>query len=302
MNRLGALEAFVAVAETGSFSRAAEQLRVSRPAVSKYISQLEDHLGIPLLNRTTRQVQLTELGRTYYHRVRVVLDGLHEADSDIAQIRSEVRGALKVSAPTNFGSYELGPLLAQFLERHPQITVELSLNDHSFDLINSGFDLAIRVGEQPDSSYVIRKITSKPRILCASTEYLKKHGEPTRPEELLDHTCLCSNLIQSPDEWRLLKGETETRVRVRSTLVTSNAEVLRQSVERGLGIAQGPSYVFAEMLKRGEVRLVLPEYSLAAADVYVVLPSARQAPVKARVFIDFLTDHYSRSQLAGDRI
>lgn len=296
MNRLGALEAFVKVVDLGNFSRAAEQLGLSRPAVSKYVSQLEDRLNTPLLTRTTRQVQLTELGRIYYDRVREILDQLKEADEDIAQVRTQARGALKVSAPTNFGSYELGPLLARFLERYPQITVELSLNDQSFDLIDSGFDLAVRVGQQPDSSYIIRKITSKPRILCASVEYLERHGEPRVPDDLFHHTCLCSNMIESPNEWRLLESGREVRVKVKSALVTSNAEVLRQAVVHGLGIAQGPAYVFTELGRLGQVKAVLPDYKLAPADIFVVYPSTRYVPPKVRVFIEFLVDHYETSK------
>lgn len=290
MTNLGDLEVFARVIATGSMSLAARSLGLSPAVISKRIKRLEDQLGTRLLQRTTRQISLTEAGQGFHERVLAVLAGLEEAEAFAAGRSSEVRGTLKISAPTSFGRMHIAPHLKRFMNTHPDLAIHLVLSDEFTDIVAGGFDLAIRIAELTDSSLVARRLAPVRRILCAAPDYIAEHGTPETIEDLRHHRCLPAH---NHDAWRLEGPEGVLSIRPEGMLITNSSEVIREAVIAGLGIALRSTWDIGPELKAGRLVQVLPAYEGSHnVTLSAVYPSRQFLPAKVRLFIDYLAELY----------
>lgn len=290
MTNLGDLEVFARVIATGSMSMAARDLGLSPAVVSKRIKRLEDRLGTRLLQRTTRQISLTEAGQGFHQRILAVLAGIEEAETYASGRSSEVSGTLKISAPTSFGRMHIAPHLKAFMDAHPDLAIQLVLSDEFTDIVGGGFDLAIRIAELTDSTLVARRLASVRRLLCASPDYIAAHGMPRNIDDLKRHRCLPAH---NHDVWRLEGPQGTLNIRPEGMLITNSSEVIREAVIAGLGIALRSTWDIGEELKSGRLVQVLPAYegshNVALSAVY---PSRQFLPAKVRLFIDYLAELY----------
>ncbi len=290
MTNLGDLEVFVRVIAAGSMSTAARDLGLSPAVVSKRIKRLEDKLGTRLLQRTTRQISLTEAGQGFHERVLTVLGGLEEAEAFASGRSSEVNGTLKISASTSFGRMHVAPHLKPFMEAHPDLAIHLVLSDEFTDIVGGGFDLAIRIAELNDSSLVARRLAPVRRVLCAAPSYLAAHGTPETLDDLKKHRCLPAH---NHDSWRLEGPTGPVTLRPEGMLITNSSEVLREAVIAGLGIALRSTWDVGAELKSGKLVQVLPHYeSSRNVALSAVYPSRQFLPAKVRLFIDYLAELY----------
>ncbi|MGI9352048.1 MAG: LysR family transcriptional regulator [Rhizobiaceae bacterium] len=288
MSQFDDLEVFSKVVALGSMSAAAREMGLSPAVVSKRLQRLEERLGTRLLNRTTRQISMTESGQGFYERVLAILAGLEEAEAFVARRSSLARGLLKISAPTSFGRLHIAPHLVKFMRANPELKINLELSDTFVDIISGGFDLAIRIGELPDSTLVARKLAPVKRVLCASPKYLERNGAPKSLEDL-DHFALIAPHNSGP--WRLEGDEGSIVYRPISTLQTNSSEVVRETVIAGLGIALRSTWDISEELESGELQRILHSYSSSKGlGIYAVYPSRSFLPAKVRLFIDYFAE------------
>jgi DNA-binding transcriptional LysR family regulator len=293
MQHLTDIAIFVKVVELASFTAAAEALETSQPVVSKAVTRLEEKLGARLLNRTTRRLSLTEAGSELYRRSAHALKEIENAEHEVARFQTEPRGTLRVSAPMSFSILHLGPFVHEFLQAHPGISVELHMTDQRVDLIEEGFDLAIRFGRLEDSNLVARKFTSCRQVLCASPAYLAKHGTPERPEDLLEHNCIVYSFMMTPREWRLSDAGGETHVvPVNGTLHSNNGLVNKAAAIAGTGIVLLPTFYIGEEVKAGVLKPVLCAFRPPEVSMYAVYPERRNLMPKVRTFIDALAERF----------
>ncbi len=290
MTNLGDLEIFAKVVSTGSMSLAGRALGFSPAVVSKRIKRLEDRLGTRLLQRTTRQISLTEAGQGFYDRVLGILAGIEEAEYYISGRSAQMQGTLKVTAPTSFGRTHIAPHLKSFMDTHRGLAIHLVLSDEFIDIVGEGFDLAIRIAELTDSSLVARRLAPVRRLLCASPDYLAANGTPQTIEDLKQHRCLPAH---NNDAWRLEGPEGPLSLRPEGMLVTNSSEVVREAVISGLGIALRSTWDISHELKDGRLVHILPNYegsrNVALSAVY---PSRQFLPAKVRLFINYLAEVY----------
>lgn len=292
MDRLTGMEVFVRVVETGSFTRAAEQTGLSRAMVSKHVLELENRLGVRLLNRTTRKISLTEAGAGYYERSAQIVAEIAEAERAAAQLNLRPRGLLKVNAPMTFGTLHLAPAIPAFIEANPEVTVELTQNDRVVDLVEEGYDLAVRIGRLPDSSLVARRLAPCRMVVCAAPAYLERRGTPRTPDDLTRHDCLGYTYSPDRDLWRFTGPEGERLVRIAGPFRANNGDSLRAAALAGLGLILQPSFILGEDLKAGRLRAVLTDYAAPEIAVHAVYPHGRHVSAKVRQFIDFLVDRF----------
>lgn len=288
MDRLASMEVFVRVAQLGSFSTTAAQLGMSKSTVSKHISALEERLGVRLLNRTTRRLSLTEYGEVYRDHCLRILQEVAEADDDMDRFAAEPRGRLKINAPMSFGMMHLSPLLPGFLEAYPSVDVDLILNDRRVDLIDEGFDLAVRIGVLDDSNLIARKLASGTFVCAASPDYLKRRRIPQHPDELRSHNCLRYTLSRNSNEWRFEKAGEVRQVAVSGRVTGNNGDVLRQTAIMGHGIVYQPLFLMADALATGQLVRLFEDWSTNNVDIFAVYPESRHVSAKLRVFIDHL--------------
>ncbi len=293
MDRLAAMQVFVEVVERGSFSAAAERLGVSGTAVSKSVAQLEAHLCARLLNRTTRRVSLTDAGRSYLERCRAILRDVEEAESAAAQVAVAPRGHLLVSAPSSFGAMYLGPALSDFLARFPGVTIDLSLSDRFVDVVQEGFDVAIRIAKLEDTSLVARLIAPCRRVCCATPAYLDSHGRPGSAAELAAHRCLLNSNSPRPGVWELDRAGKRESVEVSGPLSTDAGQVLHCAVLDGLGIALLPTFYVGPDLRAGRLEVVLPEYTHPDIGIHALFASRRYLSAKTRSLVEFLVVRFA---------
>jgi DNA-binding transcriptional LysR family regulator len=286
MDRLAAMEAFVRVAEARSFSEAARRLGQSKSVVSRQVAALEEELGARLLTRTTRSLALTEAGRTYFERAARILADVDEADASVSLLAGAPRGRLRVNAPMSFGFLHLAPQLPLFMERYPEVEVDMAMNDRMVDLVEEGFDVAVRItGRLPDSSLVARKLAPVRMAIVASPDYLARRGEPASPEELAGHDCL----LYTSDQWQLTGLDGKPRpVHVRGRLRANNGDALRAAALAGLGLALLPTFIVGRDLQDGTLVPVLCNHIPCQSTLYAVYPEVRQLSPKVRAFVDFL--------------
>lgn len=292
------LRSFIAVVESGSFVRAAEQLEASTAAVSRRIAALEQALGSQLINRTTRRIDVTEAGRRFYADVQNIFQLLGEAEERVRVGREVATGLMRVAAPLSFGIERLAPVLPVFMRRHPDLKVQLLLEDRYTDLHGEGVDIAVRIGGTlRDSSLVATRIGSIARIFCAAPSYLAQHGEPKTAEELRHHHCLHYSLLSLREEWGIIFGDTSETIDIRNALSANNAEVLKTCAIQGMGITLLPRFIVEDALNDGRLRQVLTAYSPPPSGLYAVRPSRRFIPARVRLFIDFLRESFGEDKL-----
>lgn len=288
MENLADIAVFVRVVERGSFTLAADDLALSRAAVSKYVTRLEERLGARLLHRTTRRLSLTEAGAALFEASHGALERIDEAESAVAEFQSTPRGRLKVSAPMSFGILHLARLLPAFAREYPQVALDLRLDDRLVNLVEEGIDVAVRIGVLRDSTLVARKVANTRMVVCASPAYLAEHGTPERPEDLASHDCLVYGWLPNAGVWRFASANEEMPVAVSGSLRVNNGIVLAQAAVDGLGIVVSPSFYVAELLRGGRLRRVLADFRLPDLGIHAVYPQTTHVPAKVRAFVDFL--------------
>ena len=291
MDRLSSLQAFVRVAETGSFSEAARRLRSSKSAVSRQVSALEAELGARLLHRTTRSLTLTEAGRGYFERAARILADLDEADRSVSALQTAPRGRLRVNAPMSFGFLHLAPAIPDFLSRYPEVEIDMIMNDRFVDLVDEGFDVAVRIGHLEDSSLVARRLAPIRRVVCASPAYLAARGTPASPDELKMHACLCYSNV--PREWRFVAADGRPwPVEVKGPLSANNGDALRIAALKGVGMINQPTFIVGGDLQTGELVSVLADFVPQDLSLHAVYPHSRHLSPKVRAFVDFLAARF----------
>jgi DNA-binding transcriptional LysR family regulator len=294
MDRLTEMEAFATVVDQGGFTDAAKKMGISKSAVSKHISSLEARLGARLLNRTTRRVSPTEIGLAYYDRARRVLSDAGEADALVASMQSAPAGLLRLSVATDFGVNHLSPILGDFLQQFPDITVNMVLNNRYVELISEGFDMAIRMGDLEDSSLRARKLTETQMRMIAAPSYFEKHGRPTRLDDLNSHKLLHYSNQASGNAWKITAPSGEERqIRSAGWLSVNDGQSLLNACIAGLGIAYLPSCLYANAMEQGQVVDVMPDLPIERTGIYAVYPPGRFTQPKVRAFIDFLVAHFN---------
>ena len=292
MDRLTAIKVFVNVVETGSFSAASEKMELSRAAASKYVSQLESHLGGRLLNRTTRRISLTESGRLYFERCREILNNLEEADGAVAGLALEPRGILRISVPTNFASLHLLPLVARFTRDFPDVKVEMICSDRAVDLVDEGYDLAVRITNNVDPNLIARRLARCRHVIVAAPDYLANKPVLKTPEDLKQHDCLLY-AHTAGGVWPFTRDGVDYSVKVGHIFKSNNPEVLVEAAASGMGVAMMPTFMASDAIRRGALKPVLEDYDTLEVQIYAVYASRRFLPAKIRVFIDYLVERIS---------
>jgi DNA-binding transcriptional LysR family regulator len=290
MDRMAAMEAFVVVVDTGSFSVAARRLHVGQPAVSKMVAQLEDRLGVKLLVRTTRGVTATESGRSYYKRARRSIEEADEADLAARGESTGLTGKLRISAAVTLGRMHLMPHLPKFLAQHPGLEIEVVLDDRIIDLVHEGIDVALRMGQLTDSSLTARRIASGRHLVLGSPAYFARAGEPVAPADLATYEAVIYAQKGGGTDWTFKRDGVDIEVTLKGRLHVSAAEGVRAAVLAGAGIAILSEWMFSPELADGTVKAVLQDWELPQIDLWAVFPAGRTATAKARIFTQFVQD------------
>ncbi|MEQ2354450.1 LysR family transcriptional regulator [Pseudoalteromonas piscicida] len=293
MDKLKAITVFRRVVELGSFSAAADDLSLSKAAISKNINELEAYLKSPLIHRTTRKMYVTESGQQYYDHVRTILDEWASADLSIIESSQQLSGLLRVNIPMSVSILMLNPAICEFMKQYPEISVEVVMNDQYIDLVEQGIDIAIRGGETlTDSTLRSRKLTTMDRILCASPSYLTQYGTPTSPQQLILHNCLVYSLSSSATRWTFSREDDTQVVNIqKSNYSVNNGLALKQAALAGLGIMILPKVFVAKEINSSELLPLLPDWKISPHALHAVYPYHKAQSQKVRVFIDFLTSY-----------
>ena len=295
MDRLAAMRVFITVADAGSLSAAARRVGAPLTTVSRKVMALEERVGVRLITRTTRRLALTEPGRRYLETCRRVIADLDEAEQSLVGEHGEPRGELALTAPVVFGRLHVLPVAIEFLRSFPQVDVRLLLLDRNVDLIEEGQDIAVRIGELPDSSLIATRVGAIRRIVCASPAYLDARGVPEAPEDLAQHDCITFTAEAQPDRWAFAEARGERRVPVHSRLVVNTAEAAVDAAVAGLGITRVLSYQATGRLAEGALRLLLENFSPPAMPVSLLHREARLPPAKVRSFVSFAATRLRRN-------
>lgn len=291
MDKLISMKVFAHVTKSRSFAGAAKELGISRAMATKHVMHLENSLGVRLLNRTTRKISLTEAGAAYLERCQQILEDIEETELSVTQLHTEPQGLLRISTPPFFGTFHLAPTIAAYMEQYPKVKVDLVVLGGVVDVVAEGLDLAIRLGEQPDSSLIARRLASSPRVVCGAPAYFKKHGHPATPSELRHHNCLVNWGFEPHDYWKFtdLDGEAIT-VKVSGNLQANTADPLRLAAIHGLGLVLLPTYIVGQDLIKHRLEPVLQDFELPSMDIFAVYPHRRHLSAKVRTFLDFLSE------------
>lgn len=292
MDNLTGMAVFARVVDARSFTAAAAALGLSKSAVSKQVARLEDRLGARLLNRTTRRLSLTEVGAAFYERCARILAEVEDAELAVGRLQDAPRGTLRINAPMSFGQLHLAPAVADFLNGHPGLAVDLTLNDRIVDLVEEGYDVAIRISRLADSSLIARRLVPSRRVVCGSPAYFERHGVPRHPADLRRHNCLLYSYLPTAEEWQFIGPDGPAAVRVSGTLRANNGDALEAAMLAGLGVALQPTFIAGRDLQAGRLVAVMPDYVDESASVYAVYPHSRHLSAKVRAFIDFLAARF----------
>lgn len=290
MDKLYLMTVFVAVAEEESFAGAARRLKMSPPAVTRAIATLEDRLGVKLLNRTTRYVRSTDAGLRYLDDARRIIAEVEEADEAAQGVNAEPRGHLAVTAPVLFGKMFVLPGIVDFLKCYPEMGVSAVFLDRVVNLLEEGFDVGVRIGELPDSTMKAKHVGFVRRVICASTSYLKKNGEPLRPEQLIDHNIVAAGSVSPSLEWKFGQGNKSISIRVKPRLTIFNNDAAIDAALQGFGVTRLLSYQVAPYVATGKLRIILSEFEQAPLPVHVVHREGRYASGKVRTFVDLIVE------------
>jgi DNA-binding transcriptional LysR family regulator len=294
MDRLAAMRVFAQVVESGSFARAAARLGLSTSATSRHVAELEGHLRTRLLNRTTRRVSLTESGRAYYERAVQLLADLLEAEQEALRAAVVPRGTLKLTTSVNFGVRHVAPAIAAFLAQHAEVRFDVSLSDRIVDLVEEGFDLAIRIGAAGSENLVARKLGETRLLACASAGYLKAHGAPQAPEDLARHNCFTYEYVTPRNVWRFRDATgNERAVRVSGNLHSNNGDLLAEAAAQGAGVVFEPAFIVGPEVRAGRLVALLQDFVAPPMPIYAVYPSRKHLSAKVRLFVDFLVERYA---------
>ena len=297
MDRVTAMQVFAQVVESGNFAKAAARLGISTSATSRHVAELEAHLQARLLNRTTRRVSLTESGRAFYERSVQVLADLAEAEQEAARAAVVPRGTIRLTAAVNFGVRHLAPAIAEFQARHLEVAFDVSLSDRIVDLVEEGFDLAIRIGPAGPDNLVARKLGETRLVPCASPAYLAAHGAPKVPEDLERHNCFTYEYVTPRYLWRFSDPSGgERAVRIRGRLHSNNGELLAEVAARGAGIVLEPAFIVGPEVRAGRLVPLLQEFVPPPVPIYALYPSRRHLSAKVRLFVDFLIERFAGAQ------
>ncbi|MBV6416993.1 MAG: HTH-type transcriptional regulator DmlR [Steroidobacteraceae bacterium] len=297
MDRFRAVQAFARVVEFGSFARAAERLGTSTSAVSRLVADLEAHLDARLIHRTTRRLSLTEVGQSFYERSVQLLADLDEAESSVRAVAVVPRGVLRLTCGVSFGERFLAPAISEFSARHRDIVWDLDLSDRAIDLVEEGFDLAIRIGTVVHQGLVSRRLGWTTPVCCASPAHLARHGTPRTPADLASHEVLSYTLVPLPQVWRFESAQGERHeLRVTTRHRANNGRMLASLASAGLGVAIEPDFIVAPEVRSGALVRLLPDYTLPRSPISAVYPSRRHLSAKVRTFVEFLAQRFEREQ------
>lgn len=294
MDRLRAYEVFVAVVAKQGFARAAEALDTSPANVTRYVAELESHLGTRLLNRHSRKLSLTESGAALYERAKTILDDVAEAEAISGAASLQPRGRLRINAPLSFGILQLAPLWPAFARRYPEVELDVSLIDRVVDIVEEGYDMAVRISRSGSTAHAARKLASSRNVICAAPAYLREHGAPETPEELQRHACIAYGHGPGSEEWPLLDEQGRPRpARIRAVMQTNNGDTARAAALAGLGLIWQPTFLIGADLRAGRLVPLLSAHRIPEIDVLALYPSRRHLSAKVRVMIDFLAEAFA---------
>jgi len=297
VDRFAALQVFSQVVEAGSFAKAAERLNLSTSATSRLLAELESHLQTRLLNRTTRRVSLTESGRAFYERCVQLLADLDEAEQEAARAAVVPRGTIRLTTSVNFGVRHLAPALAGFTQRHSELRFDVSLSDRMVDLVEEGFDLAIRIGGPGSENLVARKLGETRVVPCASPAYLAARGAPKVPEDLAAHNCFTYEYVTPRSVWKFRDASgNERAVRVSGNLHSNNGDLLAEAAARGAGVVFEPAFIVGPDVRAGRLVPLLQDFEPAPIPIYAVYPSRKHLSAKVRLFVDYLLEFFADTQ------
>ncbi len=288
MDTFISMSIFRRVVEAGSFSAVARETRLSQPTVSKHIAALEERLGTRLLNRSTRQLNLTDAGREHYEHCVRILDDLAEAESSVGRRTSQPTGTLRISTPIAFGRLQILPRLWRFIAAYPELKIDLLMDDHNIDLVKEGVDVVIRMGPMESSSLIAQKIGDCARVTVASPDYLAAHGEPGKPADLKQHDCLVFTLLSTRNEWYFTGHKGMEKVRVKGRFSTNSPDAIREAALAGMGIAVTPLWLIDGCIEAGRLKPVLNDYRPTPMAVHAAYPDRRFVPRKVRAFIEHI--------------
>lgn len=301
MDQLTAMRTFRRVVELGSFTAAARSLGLSKAAVSKQIGELEGHLGATLIHRTTRRLSTTEVGNAYFESCIRLLDEFEAAEAEVRNLQAEPTGSLRLSVPNAFGVTQMAATINELSQRYPKLRLIIEASDRFVDLIEEGFDAAIRIRtDLPDSSLIARRLCTIPRYVCASPKYLRKFGEPQRPEDLKAHNCLIYTQSPTPFDWAFRTGQGRKTVRVAGTMQSNHGLLLMDPLLAGRGIALLPLFTIEAALKSGKVKRLLTEFPTDDVSLHVVYPQNRHLSPKVRVLVDLMAEHFAQRKPWGE--
>lgn len=292
MDKFTEMQAFTAVVESGSFVNAADLLAMSKPTISRYVAALEQRLGVRLLHRTTRRLSLTEEGEVFYTRCKDLLSGLDEAEAEITERSGLAVGLLKVNAPVTFGIHHLAKLWPEFMQRHPNVTVDITLQDRLTDLVEEGYDLAVRIGRLPASTLISRKLASTRMVLCASPAYLARAGAPEKPADLSQHAIIAYTYFALGDEWPFTGPDGTEHVSVTPCMTANNGDTCLAAALQHKGIILQPTFLVGADLAAGRLVPLLPRYSSIELGIFAIYPSRKHVAPKVRLLIDFLIEAF----------
>jgi DNA-binding transcriptional LysR family regulator len=295
MDRFQEMQAFAAVVDAGSFVGASDALAMSKAAVSRQVAELEARLGVRLLHRTTRKLSLTEEGEVFYARCRELLGSLSEAEAEVTARSGQALGVLKVSAPVSFGLLHLAGLWAGFMAAHPNVSLDVTLSDRMVDLVEEGFDVAVRIARLPSSSLVSRQLSWTRMVLCATPQYLRAHGTPTHPSELAGHQVLAYTLLATGDSWGFEGPEGHVAVKVSPRMHSNSGDTCRAAALGHQGIILQPTFMIAEDLRAGRLVEVLPQYRSLQLGIYALYPTRKHVLPKVRLLIDYLAQSFAQN-------
>ena len=297
MDRLSAMQVFAQVVEAGSFAKAAERLGMSTSAASRHVAELETHLQTRLLNRTTRRVSLTESGRAFYERSVQLLADLQEAEEEASSAAVVPRGTIRLTTSVNFGVRHVAPAIAAFVAAHPDVRFDVSLADRVVDLVEEGFDIAIRIGTPGADNLVARKLGETRLVPCASPAYLERHGAPKAPAELANHNCFTYEYVTPRNVWRFRdRSGAEQAVRVAGTLHSNNGDLLAEVAARDGGIVFEPAFIVGPEVRAGRLVPLLQDFVPPPVPIYAVYPSRKHLSAKVRRFVEFLVERFAHAQ------
>lgn len=300
MDRLEGMQLFVRVAELGSFAAVAQQMNVARSVVTRQIAALETHLGTMLLARSTRRMSLTSAGASYLEKCREILSLVEAAETGLTEQGQAPRGNVRITLPLSFGIRQLMPLFGAFMRDNPDIALALDFSDRRSNLIEGGFDLAIRIADQLEPGDVARKIGSSHAVVAASPDYLKRHGRPRHPRELVDHECF-GYLLAAHSNWGFIVDGEMKWFPVRGKLQANNGEALLDAAIRGLGITLTPTFIAEHALRERKLEVLLRKFPLPSMGIYAIFPSNRYVPHRVRVLVDYIAEHIG-SAPSWDRV